>query len=519
MTDTGAVQLPGHRVTMSRRPASPQERWGGALAPPARGPLIAIAGVVMLALALTSGRYGYHRDELYFIAAGAHPAWGYPDQPLLAPLLARAMDLLAPGSLLALRAPAILACGMSTVTSGLLARELGGDRRAQALAAACWAAGAVCLVTGHFVTTTTYDVAATAVVSLLIARVLRTGDDRWWLPAGAVLGIALLNKSLIGAVVAVVLAALAILGPRELLRSRWLAGGAVLALLGALPYGLWQLGHGLPQSQLAASIAHSGAEGGQAGFIPFQLILIGPLLAPIWTAGLLGLLRNQALRALRCFAVAYLVLIPVFIISGGKAYYMSGLYPILLAAGAIPAARWLMRRRGWRVLLTGAVALTAASSAVIGLDVLPVRDLHGSLVLRLNPDAGETVGWPRFSNTIAAVYRSLPASTRARTAIFTANYGEAGAIAHYGPALGLPYPYSGHNGWALWGPPPDNDTTALLVGIDPQQAQRDFTGCQIRAHINNGQGLDNQEQNAPVLVCTGERHPWSRLWPSLRHYD
>lgn len=185
---------------------------------------------------------------------------------------------------------------------------------------------------GHraFLTTTTYDVCATAVVSLLIARVLRTGDDRWWLPAGAVLGIALLNKSLIEVVIAAVVLALAILGPREVLRSRWLAAGAALAVLGALPYGLWQLAHGLPQSQLAASIARSGAEGGRAGFIPFQLILIGPLLAPIWIAGLLELLRDRALRAVRCFAAAYLVLIPIFILTGGKAYYMAGLYPILL---------------------------------------------------------------------------------------------------------------------------------------------------------------------------------------------
>lgn len=501
---------------MFNRSASLRERRRGALAPVARGQLLAIAGAAMLTLALTSGRYGYHRDELYFIAAGAHPALGYPDQPLLAPLLARAMDLLAPGSLLVLRAPAILACGVTTLTTGLLARELGGDRRAQALAGACWAAGTVCLVTGHFVTTTTYDVCATAVVSLLIARVLRTGDDRWWLPAGAVLGLALLNKSLIGAVIAVVLLALAILGPRELLGSRWLAAGAALAVLGALPYGLWQLAHGLPQSQLAASIARNGAEGGRAGFIPFQLILIGPLLAPIWITGLLELRRN---RAVRCFAAAYLVLIPVFIITGGKAYYMSGLYPILLAAGAVRAGGWLGHRRGRTILLIGSVALTAAISAVIGLDVLPVRDLRGSVVLKLNPDAGETVGWPRFTDTIAAVYHSLPADTRARTAIFTHNYGEAGAIAHYGPALGLPYPYSGHNGWALWGPPPNSDTTALLVGIDPQQAQHDFTGCRPRAKINNGQGLDNQEQNAPVMVCTGERRPWSQLWPTLRHYD
>ncbi|MGH2916642.1 MAG: glycosyltransferase family 39 protein [Solirubrobacteraceae bacterium] len=490
----------------------------------ARTRLLVTAVVAMMALVATSSRYGYHRDELYFIAAGAHPAWGYPDQPLLTPLLARAMDLLAPGSLLVLRAPAILACGITTITTGLLAREAGGGRRAQGLAAACWAAGAVCLVTGHFLDTTTYDVCATAVVCLLIARVIRTGDRRLWLAAGAVLGVALLNKSLIAVVIAVVVLALAALGPREVLRSRWLVGGAMLAVLGALPYGLWQVAHGLPQEQLARSIAQSGAEGGRAGLIPFQLVLIGPLLAPVWIAGLLKLARDPALRPLRCFAAAYLVLIAVFIATGGKAYYMSGLYPVLLGAGAVGAERWLAHARGRAAraragLVIAAVGLTAAASVVLGLPVLPPRDLQGSVVMALNPDAGETVGWPRFTDTIAIVYHSLPPSERARTAIFTQNYGEAGAIAHFGAALGLPYPYSGHNGWALWGPPPNRDTAALLVGLDRQQAAAAFTNCEVRARINNGYGLSNQEQGALVWVCSGERRPWTILWPSLRHYD
>ncbi len=501
-------------------PISPRH-GAGHLAPTARASLLAIAALTTLALALTAGRYGYHRDELYFIAAGAHPAWGYPDQPLLAPLLARAMDLLAPGSLLVLRAPAILASGATTIATGLLARELGGGRRAQVIAASCWAVGAVCLVTGHFLTTTTYDVCGTAFVSLLIVRVLRTGDARWWLAAGGVLGIAFLNKTLIGAVVAVLVIALAIVGPRYVLRSRWLVGGALLALLGGLPYGLWQLAHGVPQSQLAQSIARTGAEGGRAGFIPFQLILIGPLLSPVWIAGLLALLRDRALRAMRCFAIAFLALIPVFIVAGGKAYYMSGLYPVLLAAGSTRAERWLERARGrWRTALVGsAIGLTGLTSAAIGLDVLPVRDLQGSVVLALNPDSGETVGWPQLSATVAGVYRSLPPATRAQTTIFTHNYGEAGALAHFAPRFGLPYPYSGHNAWALWGPPPDADTTVVLVGIDRSQAEQSFTGCRLRARVDNRDGLNNQEQGAPVLVCTGEVRPWSRLWSSLRHYD
>ncbi len=500
-------------------PSVRRSRETAPLAPIALVPILILAGAAMLALALTANRYGYHRDELYFIAAGAHPAWGYPDQPLLTPLMARAMDLLAPGSLLVLRAPAILAGGITTVLTGLLARETGGGERAQIIAAGCWAAGAVCLVTGHLLSTTTFDVLVTAAVSLTIARVLRTGDPRWWLAGGLLLAVGLLNKSLVGVVVLVVVACIAIVGPREVLRSRWLFAAAALAVLGALPYGLWQATHGFPQRALARSIAADGAEGGRAGFIPFQFLLIGPLLAPVWLAGLLSLLRNPAQRALRCFAIAYLALIPIFIVAGGKAYYLAGLYPVLLGAGATATERWLDHRRVRTILLAGAVTLTAAISAVIGLSLLPVRELPGSLVMAVNPDAGEMVGWPRYVATVAGVYDSLPVSRRSRAVIFTENYGEAGAIAHFGPARRLPHPYSGHNGWWLWGPPPNRNTPVVLVGVAEAQARSDFSGCVLHARLDNGYHLEDQEQGEPVWLCAGERRPWSSLWPALRHYD
>ena len=491
------------------------------LAPIARWELAAVTAVMLVALVVTGSRYGYHRDELYFIAAGAHPAWGYPDQPLMAPLLARLADLIDPHSVLVLRIPSILTCAVTTVVTGLIAREAGGNRGAQALAAACWAASAICLATGHIVATATYDICFTAIFSLVMVRLLRSGDDRLWLAAGAVVGIGLLNKSLIGAVVVVFVIALVAVGPREVLHSRWVLAGAGLAILGGLPYGLWQLAHGLPQEQLAKSIAQNGAEGGRGGFIPFQLVLIGPLVAPVWIAGLVSLLRNRARRHLRAFAVTYLALIPIFIATGGKAYYMGGMYPILLGVGAVATEAWVQRgAHGLRTaLLVIAVALTATASAFIGLDILPKRDLPGSIVLKLNPDSGETIGWPRFTATVAGVYRLVPAPARRQTAIFTQNYGEAGAVAKFGSALGLPYPHSGHNAWWLWGPPPDRDRSVVVVGLARDRVQASFTGCTLKARINDGIGLNNNEQGNPVWLCSGERRPWSRLWVSLRHYD
>jgi hypothetical protein len=498
-----------------------QAETGSEIAPVFWWRIAGPAAAAMVALILTSGRYGYHRDELYFMAAGAHFAWGYPDQPLLTPLLAHAMDWLDPGSLTVLRLPAIMIAGVTTVTTGLMARELGGGRRAQLIAASCWAVGALCLVTGHFLTTTTVDVGATAVVCLFLVRLLRTGDLRLWLPAGFALGIGLLNKSLVGTVMLMVVAAIAVFGPRWALRSWWLAAGAGLAVLGALPYAVWQLQHGIPQLDLAHSIAQSGDEGGRIGFIPFQLVLIGPFLVFVWFAGLRALLRDPAMRVQRCFGIAFLALFPIFMISGGKAYYTSGLYPVLLAAGAVVIERSMLRnpRRRRDIRMAFYIVATAAISAVMGLCLLPPDRLQGSIVMALNPDTGEMVGWPRFANTIASVYHSLPADGQRRTVIFTGNYGEAGAIAHYGPSRGLPYPYSGHNAWWFWGPPPDSDTSAVVVGYDPRYAATFFTGCVVRAHINDGVGLNNDEQGTPVMACSGERKPWSQIWRSLRHYD
>jgi 4-amino-4-deoxy-L-arabinose transferase-like glycosyltransferase len=484
--------------------------------------VLGVAAVAAVALIVTAGRYGPHRDELYFIVAGRHPSFGYPDQPPLTPILAWAMDALHHGSLLVLRAPAIVAGFVSTVATGLLARELGGERRAQVLAAACWAFGAVSIVTGHFLTTTTYDVCATAVVSWLLARLLRTGDVRLWGWIGLAVGIGLLNKLQVGIITVLLVAVIAWIGPREVLRTRWLLVAAGLAALGAAPYVGWQLTHGVPQTALARSIAQSGAEGGRIGYVPFQIVLISVFLVPVWIAGIVALARDPRLRVWRCFVVAYPIYALAMIATGGKAYYQAGFYPVLLAAGAPPVLRWLERgRRAVRVGILGlGIALTFAISAVVGLGVLPSRDLQGSAVMALNPDAGEQVGWPRFVDTVAHVYDLVPAAARARTVIFTDNYGEAGAIDYYRARFGLPHPYSGHNGWTMWGPPPARDATTVLVADWPRRrVMRFFVGCTVRAHINDRIGLDNQEQGVPVWLCRSTRRPWPEQWRALRHYD
>jgi Dolichyl-phosphate-mannose-protein mannosyltransferase len=475
-----------------------------------------IAGAVAVILVAFASGYGYHRDELYFIAAGEHLAWGYADQGPLTPLIARAMTEIAPESLTVLRIPSALSAGLTVLVCGLIARELGGRQRAQWIAAACAAVAVLVLFTGHTLSTSTFDLLAWTAVTWLAVRAVRTGDDRLWLAAGVVLGLGLLNKPLPAFLALGLLAGVAIAGPRHLLRNPYVWGGAAIALVLWSPWLIWQADNGWPQIDVSESIAEGGSTSSEPwwAIVPFQPLLFGPLLAPVWIAGLIALFRDRALRDLRFLAWAWVILAIVFMASGGKPYYLAGLTPVLLGAGAVAVDRWLDRGQAGarRALLVGAIALSAVVTAVISLPILPEEDADP--VFEVNEDVAETIGWPELAETVAGVARDLPDPDRA--VVLTVNYGEAGAIDRFGPELGAPPAYSGHNAYWDWGPPPDDAAPVIAVGLRPGELDRDLRGCSLAAEIDNGNGVDNDEQGAPVVVCERPRRPWPELWPGFR---
>jgi dolichyl-phosphate-mannose-protein mannosyltransferase len=489
----------------------------GAPAGIALRPLLALGAVVALVLIVFAGGYGYHRDELYFLACGEHLSWGFADQGPLTPFIAKAMDTIAPGSLTLLRTPSALMMGGTVVLTGALASELGGRRRAQLIAAACMAVASILLIVGHLLSTTTFDLLAWTAVAWLAARALRTGNGRLWPLAGLLAGLGLLNKPLIAFLLAGLGVGLLLAGPRQTLRSPWLWAGAAVALLLWAPWLAWQAAHGWPQLDVSSAVANGSSTSSKPrwAFLPFQLLLVSPLLAPVWIAGLVALLRRPGLRRFRFFGVAWLFLAAVFLLAGGKPYYLAGLFPVLLGAGAIAVDAWLERGspRLRKSLLGAALVASAIVSAVLGLPLLPAHD--AGPVVAMNSDAGETIGWPQMVATVAAVYRRAPAPA----VIFTSNYGEAGAIDRYGPALGLPDAYSGHNAFAEWGPPPDRPAPVVVVGLGGSELAAHFAGCRLAARVDNAAGIDNDESGSPVDLCAGTRRPWSRIWSGLRHLN
>ena len=297
-------------------------------------------------LAIASDGYGYHRDELYFLAIGGHPAFGYVDQPPLVPLLAHAMDAISGHSLVALRLPAALAGALVVLVTGLIAREFGGDRSAQCLAAATMAAASVLAATAHVASTAIFDLLGWTVLSWLVVKALR--DDGRVLAAGRAGRRASISRSrrCRSSSCSRCSSASWPWARATSSASRWLWAGTAIAVALWAPNIAWQATHGWPQFTLSRSIASGNSTSSQPRplFVPFQFLLISPLLFPVWVAGLWRLWRDRALATWRCFAVAYPVLAVIFIATGGKPYYLCGMYPALLAAGAEPTLRWARSR-------------------------------------------------------------------------------------------------------------------------------------------------------------------------------
>ncbi len=483
--------------------------------------MLAVAALLFVVLVATAGGYGYHRDELYFLACGQHLAWGYPDQPLFVPLVARLMSDLAPASLVLLRLPSALAAFTLVVLTGLLTRELGGGRRAQLLAAASIAVAAEVDGAAHTLNTTCFGLVAWALLCWLIVRILRTGSNRLWIAVGVAAGVGLLDSDLVAFLMFAVVVGLAVAGPRSAFRSLWLYAGGLIAVLMWTPYLAWQASHGWPELTVARSIANggSGTSAPRWLLLPDQLELVSLFLAPVWIVGLIRLLRDPALRWCRALAVAYPVLAVAFIVTGGKPYYLGGLFPLLLAAGAQPVLAWMRRgrARGRRALVLGAVALSLTSVPVV-LPLVPAGDLHDTPIVKLNYDAGEMIGWPVYVREIADVYASLPAAARRTTIVLASNYGEAGAVDHYGPADRLPAVYSGHNAYWYWGPPPATAKTAIAVGFARSTLTAFCGRLLLAARLDNHLDVNDDEQNEPVWVCSDLRASWTAIWPTLRHF-
>jgi hypothetical protein len=510
--------------------ASPARTPGAAGGRPAvtagragRTPRLGIGIIAVAAFGIemaVSARYGYVRDELYFLAAGHHPAFGYVDQPPLTPLIARLSAVLSGNTLAGLRVVPALGLAALVVLTAAMSRLLGAGRAGQLLAALAAATCGEYLGAMHELTTTMPDFVFWAATLYLVMRLLTSRDPRWWLAIGGCAGAASEAKWNIAFLVAALAAGFLATDARRLLRSRYLLLGGMIAVALAAPDLIWQAAHGWPSFDVFHTLQGQAGHN-RATYWLAQILFTGPVLAPVWITGAIWSVRSDAARRFRPVGIACVIAIVTQFVLGGKAYYPGGAYTFLLAAGCVPLERWLATRRAWRpaTLMGAAMLVGGVVAAPITLSVLPARALATVPLQKINYDLAETIGWPQEVALVAREYRALPPGQRAATTILAGNYGEAGALDRYGPADGLPPVFSGANNFWYWGPPPARDRAAIAINVDPSLLRRLFTTVRQVAVFHNGLGVSDDEQGATVYRATGLRTSWAAAWPLLRDFS
>lgn len=475
--------------------------------------------------------YGFHRDELLYLAMGDH---FHPFRMSFAPLipaLARSarvlpLDLFTGIHLLA----AVAGAALPTLTA-LICRELGGSGRAQLVAATAVLVAPLFLRAGTLFQPVVFEQVWWAVAALALAKLLAGRDRRWWLALGAAVGAGSLTKFSVAFLVAGVIVAITAAQLRPELRTRWpwLGAGVVVAL--AAPSLTGQITWGWPflaqtQALQATQLGHFN----RLDFVTGQFVILGAA-APLWPIGLVGLLTGDGLRRFRTLGLLALTVFLLLLFAGGKDYYFGPIHPLLIAASGSILGRWLERR----AVLSGGLAFLAIGGAVIlplGVPVLPptrmaryaaalgitqaTRTNYGA-ALPLPQDYADMTGWQEQAGTVASVFRGLPSHEQADASILGNNYGRTGAVALFGRSLGLPYPISRHGDFYFWGTGKLGGEVTIVIGGTAEQWREYWGEVTEAARARNPWGVD-EEQDVAIFVCRRPRLDLPALFRALGPY-
>ena len=501
--------------------------------PPVSKLIFVSAAACLLVHLSGGGRYGFFRDELYYIACGNHLAAGYVDQPPLVALIARLSSLAFGNTLSGFRFFPGLAGACLVAMTGWMTRELGGGRFAQGLASVATLLAPLYLAFGSFLSMNAFEPLFWLSCAYILLRILKGADERLWLAFGTVVGIGLQNKHTMLLFAFAVMIGITVSREYRPIQSKWFWAGGVLAFLIFLPNLIWEAQHHWPQIESVRNCqVLKNTHVGVPRFLGEQLIFFNPFASLVIVAGLAWLLLSSDGKRVRCLGWAYLVIMAIVILLRGKTYYPAPFYCILLAAGSVALEARLLRRK-YRLAYSALIVISGLIMLPFGVPILPLKTLlryqnviqMQNVVTPERDSAGELhqlyadmLGWENMVATISEVYHRLPSSDRADCAILASNYGEAGAIDIFGAQYGLPTAISAHNNYYLWGTRGYTGRVVIVLGSRARDTVAMFDVVEQAATISAARAAIS-ENHLPVYVCRRPRAPLNDIWPSLRHFE
>ena len=499
--------------------------------------VLAMSAALLVVHCYLNNRYDFFRDEFNYLACARHLGWGYVDQPPLIPWLARLSLATLGDSLRAIRFLPALFMSLTVVLTAEIARQLGGRSFALICAAAAVIAAPSYLNDGAMLTTNCLEPLLWTGCAYFAILAAKYEQARYWFWFGVVAGIGMQEKYSIAVFGFGVVVGLLLTEQRRVLFNRWIWLGGLAAFLIFLPNLLWNIHYDFPFVQLMHNIK---AEGRDLVLSPLeyflqQCLLLQPIVAPLWIAGVLALLFWRPLRSYRFLGWTYLVCLTVFIVLHGKNYYLAPIYPMLLAAGAVryehtldrPRLRWL-KPMSVVVILAGGAWIAPVAMPVLPVDKylayqekLPFkvpRSEHSHMAAALPQHFADQFGWHEIVSEVVVAWNRLPAAERADCGIFAQDYGVAGAIDWYGPAFGLPASLSGHQTWFLWGP--RGYSGNCLIVLDDSRTRLEELFKDVEFVGNSPDNPYALEKQLPVFLCKGKKfdRTFAEVWPGLKKW-
>lgn len=495
--------------------------------------LVALAFVRLVLQFSGIARYGFFRDELYYMACGQHLAWGYVDQPPLIAFVAWFSRHVFGDSIVSIRVLPALAGAALVFLVGLLARDLGGGRLAQSLAAVAMLFAPLSFAFNSFLSMNAFEPLFWLLCAWIVVRIVKGATPKLWLAVGAIAGVGIENKHTMFVFGLGLVAGLILSGEWRFFRSKWIWIGGFIALALFLPNLLWEARNGWPQIVVVRNAQQfKNASITPLQFLGEQILFLHPIALPVWLAGLAWLFTGKEGKRFRSVGWAFWIVVGIFMTFGGKSYYPFPAYPMLLAAGGVAFERFvaLPGRRWLRVAYPTVLVVGGLVAVPFGVPLLPLNAfLRYSQAIPLARPVkterdstaplpqlyGDMIGWDKTAAAVARVYHSLPNSERADCAILAGDYGNAGAIDYYGPRLGLPRAISGHNSYFYWGPRNYSGACVILFGERSAELKELFGDAQLVATVSNPLAMP-AEQIVPIYVCRKPRAPLAEMWPRFK---
>jgi Dolichyl-phosphate-mannose-protein mannosyltransferase len=491
------------------------------------GVLVLIAATRMALHIATNGQYGFHRDELQTLDDARHLDWGFVAYPPITPLIGRLELILFGTSLIGFRVFSAIAVSMIMVLAGLISKELGGNRHVQVLAALAAGISPVSLIQGAVFQYVSFDYLWGVIVSYLLVRLLKSEDPRWWVPIGGVLGLGMETRYTMGFLALGIAGAVFLTPARRFLRSGWLWLGVAVSILVFLPNLIWQMQHHFISLEFLSHLhARDLRQGRYQGFYREQLwICVNLVTAPLTLMGLWFYFVREEGQRYRLLGWTFAVSFALFVVAGSRSYYTAPLYPMLIAGGSILFGDLLGRPRpAWSRLAYGvqwtAIFIGGVAFVLLVVPVAPIGSGVWRITSKMHDQFREEIGWPDLARSVANVYRSLSSDEREYTGILTGNYGEAGALNLYGPALGLPHAMSLTNSFWYRGYDPRLPQTVILAGFGLDEGRKLFGSCVVAAKNTNPFGVENEESldHPDILLCRNLRMSWRDYWARARRF-